>query len=44
MTQRSVREFLQEFKKELGIEEDVIQKFEEEEIFTFDDLNGMSDD
>jgi hypothetical protein len=29
MTQRSVREFLQEFQKELGIEEDVIQKFEE---------------
>jgi nucleotidyltransferase/DNA polymerase involved in DNA repair len=37
MTQRSAREFLEE----LGIEPDVIQKFEDEEIKTVEDLINL---
>jgi len=38
MTQRSAREFL----AELGIEEVVIKKFEEEEVKTVDDLINLT--
>jgi protein-tyrosine-phosphatase len=38
MTQRSAREFL----AELGIEEVVIQKFEEEDVKTVDDLINLT--